>query len=105
MLRLKTHPMRDLFSRYRPIHRHRRLLPRVLSGKSRWFYNQVNGDRIDIDIGMNRRRVTGRSNTAGSRGPMPGGSTSSMMRIYSDDSPGLRVYVTRAYPYDYLECH
>ncbi|CDS10389.1 protein transport protein SecG/Sec61-beta/Sbh [Dichotomocladium elegans] len=22
---------------------------------------------------------------------MPGGSTSSMMRIYSDDSPGLRV--------------
>lgn len=52
---------------------------------------------IDIHIGMNRRRVTGRSNTAASRGPMPGGSTSSMMRIYSDDSPGLRVYVkTRA---------
>ncbi|CDH54551.1 hypothetical protein RO3G_13110 [Lichtheimia corymbifera JMRC:FSU:9682] len=41
--------------------------------------------------GTVRRRVTGRSNTAASRGPMPGGSTSSMMRIYSDDSPGLRV--------------
>ncbi|KAI7899879.1 Sec61beta family-domain-containing protein [Cokeromyces recurvatus] len=25
------------------------------------------------------------------RGGIPGGSTSSMMRIYSDDSPGLRV--------------
>ncbi|KAI8379282.1 Sec61beta family-domain-containing protein [Radiomyces spectabilis] len=42
--------------------------------------------------GTVRRRVTGRSNTNSQpRGGVPGGSTSSMMRIYSDDSPGLRV--------------
>ncbi|CAO3588260.1 unnamed protein product [Absidia cylindrospora] len=42
--------------------------------------------------GTFRKRVTSRSNqNNASRGPMPGGSTSSMMRIYSDDSPGLRV--------------
>ncbi|KAI7859613.1 Sec61beta family-domain-containing protein [Circinella umbellata] len=41
--------------------------------------------------GTVRRRVTGRSNNNAARGPMPGGSTSNMMRIYSDDSPGLRV--------------
>ncbi|SAL99040.1 hypothetical protein [Absidia glauca] len=41
--------------------------------------------------GTIRKRVTSRSNQNASRGPMPGGSTSSMMRIYSDDSPGLRV--------------
>ncbi|KAF7726444.1 Arf guanine nucleotide exchange factor sbh1 [Apophysomyces ossiformis] len=41
--------------------------------------------------GTVRRRVTGRSNQNTARGPMPGGSTSGMMRIYSDDSPGLRV--------------
>ncbi|KAI9308644.1 Sec61beta family-domain-containing protein [Cunninghamella echinulata] len=41
--------------------------------------------------GTIRKRVTSRSNQTASRGPMPGGSTSSMMRIYSDDSPGLRV--------------
>jgi hypothetical protein len=40
-----------------------------------------------------RRRVTSRSNSNAPRGAMPGGSTSGMMRIYSDDSPGLRVYV------------
>lgn len=38
-----------------------------------------------------RKRVTSRSNTNNARGGIPGGSTSSMMRIYSDDSPGLRV--------------
>ncbi|KAI9481530.1 MAG: Sec61beta family-domain-containing protein [Benjaminiella poitrasii] len=39
----------------------------------------------------NRKRVTSRNNTNAARGGIPGGSTSSMMRIYSDDSPGLRV--------------
>ncbi|KAI9288375.1 Sec61beta family-domain-containing protein, partial [Umbelopsis sp. AD052] len=38
-----------------------------------------------------RRRVTSRSNSNAPRGAIPGGSTSGMMRIYSDDSPGLRV--------------
>ncbi|KAG0171505.1 hypothetical protein DFQ28_001012 [Apophysomyces sp. BC1034] len=39
-----------------------------------------------------RKRVTSRSNTSSApRGGVPGGSTSGMMRIYSDDSPGLRV--------------
>ncbi|CAO3591982.1 unnamed protein product [Absidia cylindrospora] len=41
--------------------------------------------------GTFRKRVTSRSNQNTSRGPMPGGSTSSMMRIYADDAPGLRV--------------
>ncbi|KAL7323634.1 hypothetical protein PS15p_210257 [Mucor circinelloides] len=42
--------------------------------------------------GTIRKRVTSRSNTNNAaRGGIPGGSTSSMMRIYSDDSPGLRV--------------
>lgn len=41
---------------------------------------------------VNRKRVTSRTNTNNAaRGGIPGGSTSSMMRIYSDDSPGLRV--------------
>ncbi|KAL9544681.1 hypothetical protein PS6_008632 [Mucor atramentarius] len=44
------------------------------------------------NISSNRKRVTSRSNTNNAaRGGIPGGSTSSMMRIYSDDSPGLRV--------------
>ncbi|ORE04629.1 Pre protein translocase Sec Sec61-beta subunit [Rhizopus microsporus var. microsporus] len=43
--------------------------------------------------GTIRKRVTSRSNTNNSsaRGGIPGGSTSSMMSIYSDDAPGLRV--------------
>ncbi|GAA5805119.1 Sec61beta family-domain-containing protein [Thamnidium elegans] len=43
--------------------------------------------------GTIRKRVTSRTNNNNnaSRGGIPGGSTSSMMRIYSDDSPGLRV--------------
>ncbi|KAI9007531.1 Sec61beta family-domain-containing protein [Phycomyces blakesleeanus] len=41
--------------------------------------------------GTIRKRVTSRSNTSTPRGGVPGGSTSSMMRIYSDDSPGLRA--------------
>ncbi|CAO3659031.1 unnamed protein product [Umbelopsis ramanniana] len=40
--------------------------------------------------GTVRRRVTSRSNSNAPRGAIPGGSTSGMMRIYSDDSPGLR---------------
>ncbi|KAI7866405.1 Sec61beta family-domain-containing protein, partial [Spinellus fusiger] len=41
--------------------------------------------------GADRKRVTSRSNTNTPRGGVPNGSTSSMMRIYSDDSPGLRA--------------
>ncbi|KAG0761420.1 hypothetical protein G6F57_007823 [Rhizopus arrhizus] len=41
--------------------------------------------------GTIRKRVTSRSNTNTGRGGMPGGSTSNMMSIYSDDAPGLRV--------------
>ncbi|CAO3703563.1 unnamed protein product [Rhizopus stolonifer] len=39
--------------------------------------------------GTIRKRVTSRSNT--NTGSMPGGSTSNMMSIYSDNAPGLRV--------------
>ncbi|KAG1176874.1 hypothetical protein G6F35_016437 [Rhizopus arrhizus] len=39
-----------------------------------------------------KKRVTSRSNTNNAgRDGMPGGSTSNMMSIYSDDAPGLRV--------------
>ena len=64
------------------------------------------GLQSDLNICHNRRRVTSRSNANAPRGAIPGGSTSGMMRIYSDDSPGLRVYVSsfRTEKLFYFDC-